>query len=346
MSEQDTILDHLKRQGISRRSFLKFCTLAASSMALPLSSVPLLADALGGAIRPRVIWISGQECTGCSESLLRSYDVDENGTLLSATVENMILNFISLEYHNTLMAPSGTAAEHSRDQAIADGGHVVVIDGSIPLMGDGAWSCVGGRSALDVIQESVANAGLVVAVGNCASFGGLPKAEPNPTSAFGVWELVPNLDLFGNKPTLPGYLQLNTNAPLINIPGCPPVPEVMTGVLVNFILTGQAPELDGMNRPLPYYGQTVHEDCSRKQHYKDGQYASSFDGIEAQQGYCLMKLGCKGTLTSNACTTTKWNKGTSYPMFSGHGCLGCSEPGFWDQQFGDKKYESFYAPIV
>lgn len=339
MSEQDTILDHLRRQGISRRSFLKFCTLAASSMALPLSSVPLLAEALAGAIRPRVIWISGQECTGCSESLLRAYDVDENGALLSATVENMILNFISLEYHNTLMAPSGFAAERSRDEAIADGGHVVVIDGSIPLMGDGAWSCVGGRSALDVIQESVANAALVVAVGNCAAFGGLPNAAPNPTDAFGVDHLMTDLDL-------PSHLKLNTQAPLINIPGCPPVPEVMTGVLVNFILTGQAPDLDGLKRPLPYYGQTVHDNCSRNEHYKAGRYATTFDGDEAQRGYCLMKLGCKGTLTYNACTTTKWNKGTSYPMFSGHGCLGCSEPGFWDQQFGDKKYESFYTPIV
>ena len=206
-------------------------------------------------------------------------------------------------------------------------------------MGDGAWSCVGGRSALDVIQETVTNAALVVAVGNCACFGGLPKAVPNPIQAHGVDDLLTNLGL-------PAHLQLNTQAPLINIPGCPPVPEVMTGVLVNFILTSQAPALDHLKRPLPYFGQTVHDNCSRNAHYRAGQYASSFDGSEAQKGYCLMKLGCKGTLTYNACTTTKWNKGTSYPMFSGHGCLGCSEPDFWDQQFGNRQYESFYTPVV
>lgn len=348
MSEQDTILDHLRRQGISRRSFLKFCTLAASSMALPLSSVAIIADTLAASPRPRVIWISAQECTGCSESLLRAYDIkDANDHQLNYSVETLILSMISLEYHNTLMAPSGYAAELSREQAIDGGGHIVVIDGSIPLKQDGALSCIGGRSIIDVAQEAVANAALVVAVGNCASFGGLPKAAPNPTEAFGVDELMSGSDVLANKADLPAHLKLNTNAPLVNIPGCPPVPEVLTGTLVNFILSMQGvqapPELDDLKRPLTYYGQSVHKNCSRLEHYKNGRFANSFDDETAQQGFCLLKLGCKGTMTFNACTTTRWNNGTSYPMLSGHGCLGCSEPGFWDQ-WG--KYESFYTPIT
>lgn len=345
MSEQDTIQEHLIRQGISRRSFIKFCTLAASSMALPLSSVSLIADVLGASPRPKVIWISAQECTGCSESLLRAYDIySDDGQQLNYSVENLILGMISLEYHNTLMAPAGAAAELSREQAIAGGGHVVIIDGSIPLKENGAWSCVGGRSVLDVAQEAVAQAALVVAVGNCASFGGLPKAAPNPTNAHGIGELMTEPSLLGNEPSLASHLKLNTNAPLVNIPGCPPVPEVLTGVLVNFIISkGAVPELDALKRPLAYYGQAVHKNCSRLEHYKNGRFATSFDDVNAQQGYCLLKLGCKGTMTFNACTTTKWNGRTSYPMFSGHGCLGCSEPNFWDQ-WG--KYESFYTPIT
>ena len=315
MSEQDTILEHLQRQGISRRSFLKFCTLAASSMALPLSSVSAIAAALGASTRPKVIWLSAQECTGCSESLLRAYD--------DYPVERLILEMISLDYHNTLMAPSGSAAEKSRLDSIAGGGHVVVIDGSVPLKEDGAWSVVGGRTILEVIQESVVGAGLVLAVGNCAAFGGLPGAKPNPTDAHGVDDLITNLN------------KISTSAPLINIPGCPPIPEVLTGVIVNFILSGgQAPELDGLKRPLTYYGSVVHDNCSRLQHYKNGEFAASFDDAGARQGFCLLHLGCKGTITHNACTTTKWNKGTSFPMHSGHGCIGCSEPNFWDRTGG------------
>ncbi|CAG1022382.1 hydrogenase small subunit [Methylococcales bacterium] len=335
MSKQETILEHLQRQGISRRSFLKFCTLAASSMALPLSSVSAIADALGAALRPKVIWLSAQECTGCSETLLRAYD--------QYPIEKLLLEMISLDYHNTLMAPSGSAAENSRLESIKDGGHVVIIDGSIPLKQNGAWSAVGGRTILEVIQETVFNAGLILAVGNCAAFGGLPGAKPNPTDAHGVDDLINTLK------------KVSTSAPLINLPGCPPIPEVMTGVIVNFIISGgQAPQLDSLKRPLPYYQHVVHDSCSRLGQYQAGNFAKSFDDEGARQGYCLLDLGCKGTVTFNACTTQKWNTGlteapfnnpnspqqaTSFPMHSGHGCIGCSEPNFWDRAGG------FYKPL-
>jgi hydrogenase small subunit len=324
MSEKDTILEHLERQGVSRRSFLKFCALAASSMALPTGAVQAIAAALGTSARPKVIWLSAQECTGCSESLLRAYD--------DYPVERLILEMISLDYHNTLMAPSGSAAEKSRLDSIAGGGHVVVIDGSVPLNEPlnekESWSVVGGRTILDVLQESVKGAGLILAVGNCAAFGGLPGAFPNPTNAHGM------IDAYG-KDDLITNIKPFTTAPVINIPGCPPIPEVLTGVIVNFILSGgQAPALDTLKRPLPYYGSVVHDNCSRLQHYKDQQFATSFGDAGARQGYCLLKLGCKGTITFNACTTTKWNKGTSNPMHSGHGCIGCSEPNFWDRKGG------------
>jgi len=315
MSEKDTILEHLQRQGVSRRSFLKFCTLAASSMALPLSSISVIADVLATSARPKVIWLSAQECTGCSETLLRAYD--------QYPVEKLLLEMISLDYHNTLMAPSGLAAEKSRLDSIAGGGHVVVIDGSVPLKENGAWSVVGGRTILDVIEESVVGAALIIAVGNCAAYGGLPGAFPNPTDAHGIDDLITNLK------------KITTTAPLVNIPGCPPIPEVLTGVIVNFIISNyQAPAVDGLKRPLAYYGSLVHDNCSRLAHYKLGNFAKSFDDAGARQGFCLLELGCKGTVTHNACTTKKWNNNTSFPMLSGHGCLGCSEPNFWDRKGG------------
>lgn len=323
MPDKDTFVEHLRQQGISRRSFVKFCTLTAAALSLQPAAAKVIAQALSTTPRPTVIWLSGQECTGCTETVLRSFN---------PSIESLILSEISLDYHNTLMAPSGTAAEDARQKAIAKGGHVVIVDGSIPLKDQGAWSIIGGRSVLDVVQECVKTAGLIIAIGNCASFGGIPGANPNPTDAHGV-----DVNLTGNQ----GLIQLGklvTSAPVVNVPGCPPVPEVITGVIVYFLTYG-LPPLDNLNRPTAYYGQTVHDNCTRLPHFLAGQFAKSFDDDGARQGFCLFELGCKGPVTFNACTTVKWNGGTSFPMYSGHGCLGCSEPNFWDRPGG------FYTPL-
>ena len=337
MSENDTILEHLQRQGVSRRSFLKFCTLAASSMALPLGSIAAFADALGASPRPRVIWLSAQECTGCSETLLRAWDhaIDRNGNpnYSSTTVQDLLLDMISLDYHNTLMAPSGFSAEQSRLDSIAGGKRIVILDGSVPLKEGGAWSAVGGRTILDVLKESVVGADLIIAVGNCATFGGLPGAKPNPTDAHGMVHVTENNVITDDLISILG----SSHPPVINIPGCPPIPEVLTGVIVNFITgatKGLAPALDNLYRPTEFYASTVHHNCSRLDHFNNKRFADNFDDEHARQGWCLKNLGCKGPVTHNACATTKWNMGTSYPMFSGHGCIGCSEPSFWDRPGG------------
>ncbi len=304
----DNLLDSLRQRGVSRRTFLKFCTITASSLALPSDRNSWFAESLAAAPRPSVIWLSAQECTGCSESLLRSYE---------PTIENLILDHFSLDYHNTLMAPSGSAAEASREQSVNAGGYVLVVDGSVPRRDGGSWSTIGGRSALDVVGEVVGNAALVLAVGNCASFGGLPRAYPNPGDAAGVDELMGQ-----------GLIPTRT---LINVPGCPPVPEVLTGTIAWYLAHGTAPDLDAHKRPLVYYGATVHDACNRLDHFRNEEFAQSFDDEGARNGWCLFQLGCKGPSTFNACSTIKWNQGTSYPMHSGHGCIGCSQPDFWDR---------------
>jgi hydrogenase small subunit len=317
MANKENLNEFLAKRGVSRREFLKFCAVTGSALALPAHKASVFAQALGGAPRPVVIWLSGQECTGCSESLLRSYE---------PSVETLILDHLSLDYHNTLMAPAGTAAEASREAAIgnSDIPYVVVVDGSIPLNDNGFWSAIGGRSALEVVRESVAGAALVLGVGNCASFGGVAAANPNPSDARGVDALMKG----GLIPT----------KPLINIPGCPPMPEVLTGTIAHFLAFGTVPALDEHLRPTVYYGKTVHDCCSRIEHFKNNRFASAFDDEGARQGFCLALLGCRGMTTRNACSALKWNQGTSYPMYSGHGCIGCSEPGFWDKSdlYGDQ----------
>lgn len=298
-----TLGDIFRHNGVSRRGFLKFCTATASLMALSPSSVPAIAAALEKAKRPSVIWLSFQECTGCTESLTRSY---------SPTLENLIFNHISLDYHHTLQVASGHAAEAARAQAMQanKGKYLVVVDGSIPLANPG-YSTTAGISNLQMLEETVADAAAVIAVGTCAAFGGLPKANPNPTGAVAVRDIV-------------------TDKPVINISGCPPIPAVITGVLAHYLTFATLPELDHYGRPKVFYGTSIHDRCYRRPFYDKGLFANSFDDKGAKLGWCLYKLGCKGPMTYNACATAKWNEGTSWPVESGHGCLGCSEPNFWD----------------
>ena len=302
-ADSKTLGESLRRSGVTRRGFLKFCTATASLMALPPSMVPAIAEALDKARRPSVIWLSFQECTGCTESLTRSH---------APTVENLIFDYISLDYHHTLQAASGEAAELAREQAqhANQGEYILIVDGSIPLANPG-YSTIAGISNLQMLEEAAKGAAAIIAVGTCAAFGGLPKAHPNPTGAVSVSDII-------------------TDKPVVNVSGCPPVPVVITGMLAHFLTFGTIPELDEYNRPKVFFGQSIHDRCYRRPFYDKGLFANSFDDEGAKKGWCLYKLGCKGPMTYNACATIKWNQGVSWPVESGHGCLGCSEPSFWD----------------
>jgi hydrogenase small subunit len=279
-------------------------------LALSPGQAAAFADQVGRALRPSVIWLSFQECTGCTESLTRSH---------APKLEDLIFDFISLDYHHTFQAASGHYAEEARQQAIKQhyGSYLLVVDGSVPLAMNGACSTIAGRTNLDILQECIDGAAAVIAIGTCATFGGLPGAHPNPTQAAGVGDLMQRGLLAERK--------------LINIPGCPPLPIAISSVLAHFLAYGRFPLLDEAKRPLVFYGNTVHERCSRYHFYQKEQFAESFDDEGARKGWCLYKLGCKGPVTHNACTIYKWNNGTSNPIESGHGCIGCSEPGFWDK---------------
>jgi hydrogenase small subunit len=305
----------LKQRGVTRREFLKFCTAMTAILALPPSMASVMAEAISKARRQSVIWLSFQECTGCTESITRSH---------SPTLENLIFDLISLDYHHTLQAASGEAAEHARAQAMKDneGKYLLIVDGSIP-MGNPGYSCIAGISNHDMLVESAKGAAAIVAVGTCATYGGIPKANPNPTGAVSVADII-------------------KDKPIINVPGCPPIPVVMTGVLVHFLTFGGLPEMDALGRPKSFYGDTIHDRCYRRPFYDQGKFAQSFDDEGARQGWCLFRLGCKGPVTYNACATTKWNEGTSFPIQSGHGCIGCSEPNFWD---AGPLYQSLSTPV-
>jgi hydrogenase small subunit len=192
---------------------------------------------------------------------------------------------------------------------MAEPGYLLVVEGSIP--GNVGACTIGGRSATDILAEAASGAAAVLAVGTCATFGGIPKARPNPTSAASVADVI-------------------SGKPLVNISGCPPVADNITATIVHFLSFGSLPATDGLSRPLFAYGNRIHDACERRAHYDAGEFALTFGDEGHANGWCLYKLGCKGPDTFNSCPTTRWNSGTSWPVQAGHGCIGCAEPDFWD----------------
>src|SRR5260370_20151121 len=170
---------------------------------------------------------------------------------------------------------------------------------------------VGGKTGESIGEEGQKGGGGVVAWGSCAWNGCVQAAKPNPTGATPIHKLV--------------------NKPVINVPGCPPIADVMMGVVTHLLVLGQVPALDSLGRPKEFYGRRVHDTCYRRANYDAGLFVEAWDDENARKGYCLYKMGCKGPVTYNACSVVKWNEGTSYPIQSGHGCIGCSEAGFLDQ---------------
>ena len=314
------MLEHLESAGfgMTRRTLLKLCAVTATMLAMPASSGPVMAAALAQRRRRPIIWLSFQECTGCTESLTRAD---------APSLEQLLFELVSLDYHHTLQAAAGDAAEIARLHTMSTypGEYLLIVDGSVPTGAGGAYSTIAGVSNLDLLWECAATAAAVIAVGTCASFGGLPKASPNPTGATDVGTLM----RAGRIPA----------RPLVNVPGCPPIPEAIAATLLHYLAFGRFPALDDLQRPRVFYGSTVHERCIRYHHFAEGQFAEGFDDEGARQGWCLLKLGCRGPLTHNTCPTVRWNLGTSYPIQSGHPCIGCSEPDFWDRG-------GFYSPLT
>lgn len=291
-----------RRLGVSRREFLKICAATAGSLGLPAGAEAAIAEAVASARRPSVIWLHFQECTGCSESLLRA----EHPTL-----EKLILDVISLDYHETLMAAAGHQAEKARKDAMAanKGKYILVIEGAIPTKDNGIYCKVGGHTAIDITKECAADAAAVIAIGSCASWGGMPSTDPNPTGASSVAEVL--------------------GKPVVTIPGCPPNPYNFLATAVHFLTFGKLPATDKLGRPLFAYGRLVHENCERRAHFDAGRFAMEFGDEGHRKGYCLYKLGCKGPETYANCPSIGFGDAGegNWPVGCGHPCIGCTEKG-------------------
>ena len=303
-SKQPTYYEEVERKGYSRRDFLQFVSMMTAFIGLENSAMGQVAKALETKPRVPVIWLHFQECTCCSESFIRSSH---------PIVADILLDKISLDYTETLMAAAGVQAEEAMQNTMKKykGEYILCVEGSVPTKADGVYCMIGGKTSMQILEEAAENAKAIIAWGSCASNGCVQSAKPNPTQATPIHKLIKGKQV-------------------IKVPGCPPIGEVMAGVIVHLVTFDRIPELDRLGRPKAFYSKRVHDTCYRRPFYDAGLYVESFDDENAKKGYCLYKVGCKGPSTYNACGVMKWNNGTSFPIQSGHGCIGCSEENFWD----------------
>ncbi len=289
--------------GLNRRDFLKFCTGVAATLGLSPAFGVQIANAATSPRRPAVIWISAQECTGCTESLLRAHH---------PTIEHLILDVISLDYHEALNAGSGHQAEAFKHQSMKEnwGKYILVVDGSIPTKDGGIHCMVAGRPIIETVREVAEGAAAVIGIGSCASWGGIPSSGPNPTGAKPVHEII-------------------SGKPIINIPGCPPNSYNFLSTVLYYLTFNRVPELDDQLRPKFAYGRLIHENCERRPHFDAGRFALEFGDAGHRQGWCLYKLGCKGPETYGNCPAALFNDigPGSWPVGTGHPCFGCNEKG-------------------
>ena len=295
----------LESHGISRRDFMIWSATITSLLALPMPFNTMVAEAAELADRVPLIWLSMAECTGCSESFTRTTTPD---------ISTILFEHVSLAYQEVLMAAAGMQAEENLDNAIKNykGKYLLAVEGAIPTANNGTFLTIGNKAetGVDLIKRVTKDAAAIMCVGTCSSFGGVQAASPNPTGAKGVGAVV--------------------DLPVINVAGCPPNPANITGTLMYYIMFGRLPALDIFNRPKWAYGARVHDNCERRGHFDAGEFVLEFGDDNAKNGFCLFKMGCKGPYTFNNCPTERFNAHTSWPVLAGHGCIGCSEPDFWD----------------
>jgi hydrogenase small subunit len=289
---------------LSRRKFLELCAASATTLGLSQSLLPGLVEALTGALqkKPTVLWLQGAACSGCSISLLNSVHPD---------LKNILSEIINLQHHPQLGGINGTAAiEHLRKTAEqTKGKFLLVVEGAVPTAKQGRYCIVvvdaQGKDITfqALINELAGQAALIMAVGTCSSYGGVPAAKPNLTECKGLNSLV-------------------DSQKVVNVPGCPPHPDWMVGTLAQLLMYGR-PEVDAFGRPKMFYGGVVHDNCPRRQFFDNSTFALTF----GEPG-CLLEVGCKGPMTFADCSLRQWNGGANWCIRAGSPCINCTHPEF------------------
>jgi hydrogenase small subunit len=299
----------LAARGVSRRDFLKYCGSVAALLGMSEMYAPQIASAIesGAKLQP-ALWLAHGLCTGCTESMAQVGTPD---------VPTIVLDLLSVNYWETVMAAAGTQAEENIKATVDKGGFVLIVEGSVMEGFNGNALRIGGRPGVEELKEVAPKAAAIIAVGSCAVDGGWVAGNPNPAGATGVsaWAAKNGIKV-----------------PIINLPTCPVNPEWVVAILVDVLLAGDLADgtilkkLDSEGRPTLIYGQTIHDNCPRRGHFENGEFVvfGAADQAEKEaKGWCLYQMGCKGPQTYTNCPLVRWNKSVSWCVESGSPCIGC-----------------------
>lgn len=287
---------------LTRREFLKLCAATAVTWTLTDVLFEELVKAATGPVKPKVIWLQAATCTGNTLSFTNT---------VNPYLSRVLLDLIDLRYHNNLSGAQGDGVMRLIDDAIKHAPeYVVVVEGAIPTGLNGLYGTIGERDGqpltmMEIVKALGERAKAVIAIGVCAVAGGPFAGYPNPTGCVGVSKIL--------------------KRPVINCPGCPCHPDWFVGTVSSLLLYGEPPELDEINRPRVFYGQTVHDLCTRRSFFENGLYAE-YPGDFG----CMYKVGCKGPITYADCPRRKWNEYVNWPVEDNTPCIGCANPGFPD----------------
>ncbi|MBN2781920.1 MAG: hydrogenase small subunit, partial [Campylobacterales bacterium] len=275
----------LESLDISKHEVNSWISMVTASMQLHPSFEQVVDGAISTLNKVPIIWLELSDCSGNSEAFIKS---------TNPAVEDLIFDYISLDYHELLMSSAGDQSESVLEDIIKNdkGSYILIVEGAVPLAMDGKYLRIGpkGETGLELLQKCAKDAALVVAVGSCALDGGVVVAEPNPTGAVGVAEALGRDDV-------------------INLPGCPTNPVNIVGTLLSYIMFEELPELDKNNRPLWAYQGRIHDNCERRGHYELGEFVKEWGDAGAKKGWCLFEMGCKGPYAYANCPTMKFNSG-------------------------------------
>ena len=298
---------------------------------------------IGPLEKVHAFWFAGMSCDGCTVAVTGAQAPSVESLLLGAHpgLPRVVL------HHPVVNVESGPNYLRPHELAVKgelDAPYVIILEGSISdetvamAGGDGDnygyWSAQGeepwGPNGEDRIVSSdewiarlAPGAAAAIAIGTCATWGGIPSADGNPTGAMSL------MDFLGKD------YRSAFGVPVVNVPGCAPIgdnfTETVAAVLYFLQGFGPLPEFDELGRPAWLFGETVHRHCTRGAYYEEGTYAESFGGHE-----CLVEIGCWGPVVNCNITSRGAINHVGGCMNSGGSCIGCTMPGFPD------KFTPFY----
>lgn len=267
---------------------------------------------------PSVLWLQGGACSGNTLSFLNA---DE------PNVVDLVTDFgIEVLWHPSLGMEMGenvqkllkniTSGQKAMDIFVFEGS---VIQGPA---GSGRFNMFADRPMQDWVRELAAQASIVVAIGDCACWGGIPATPPNPTDSIGLQYLKGEHGGFLGKD-----FRAKSGLPVINIPGCPAHPDWITQILVA-IVSGRAGDiaLDDKQRPQTFFKTFTQTGCTRVQFFEWKQSTKEF-GQGTRTGCLFFEMGCRGPMTHSPCNRILWNRQSSKTR-AGMPCIGCTEPEF------------------